>query len=169
MEKYGYLLSLVSAVVFSFSISALAMPLEAHVNPNPNPNPNILVPVANDDPRVSPQFTALGPMYEAASLIWSWVAPNKMSHKDAVNYCQSLGGGSRLPTEEEFEALLRVMTPGGTYNPDLFPGMRHRAFWSSSAHSNDAAFAFVFFAGYVGRLSSRHRYNGGSVRCVRGA
>jgi len=39
---------------------------------------------------VTPEFAALGDMYEVSGLIWSAVAPEAMNHYDAENYCQNL-------------------------------------------------------------------------------
>jgi hypothetical protein len=122
--------------------------------------------VAEDDLRVSPQFAALGDMYKAAGLIWSGVAPNKMDQRDAESFCRSLGRGSRLPTKEEFEALSRVMSLGGTYTPDLFPGTIGHLFWSSSVDSRYADSAF-YFNGNGGNLVSYRRNDYDFVRCVR--
>jgi len=63
------------------------------------------MPVAQNDPRVSPSFAALGPMYEAADLIWSWVSSRDMNQYNAEKYCKGLGGGARLSTLGEWGAL----------------------------------------------------------------
>jgi hypothetical protein len=125
---------------------------------------NNLVVIAHNDTRVTPTFAALGSMYEAAGLIWSGVAPQKMDHATAILYCQSLGEGARLPSKEEWEALSLVISPGGQYNPDLLPGTQGW-FWSSSVASTVRAFRFVSNSGDVAHISLRknHYY----VRCVR--
>jgi len=129
-----------------------------------------IVSLASNDPRVTPAFTALGPMYQAAGLIWSGVAPKEMDHYDAEKYCQGLG--TRLPTKEEWEALSRAMTiPSGKYNPELLPGTKDKSFWSSSVSPNDADFACSFYGsnGNVDLYGAYSRKDGYYwVRCVRG-
>jgi len=61
-----------SAFVFVYSASALSS----------------IVQVGPNTPGVSPAFAALGPMYQAADLIWSWVSSQDMNQYDAEKYCK---------------------------------------------------------------------------------
>ena len=128
-------------------------------------NPNAIIPVMEDDPRVSHAFRRLGNMYQVGGLLWSGVAPSQMIYSDATQYCQDLGGGARLPTEEEWEVLKRAMSPGGQYNPNLLPDMRGKVFWSSSVNPYDASYALLFY-GSDGSGDSNLRDYDYWVRCV---
>jgi len=114
---------------------------------------------------VTHAFADLGDIYEAVGLIWSGIASQKMSQSDAMRYCQHLGGGARLPTREEWEALAKAMSTGGRYNSDLLPGTKGKWFWSSSDAPDDADFAFNF-GGKQGSVAFEERSSVGSVRCV---
>jgi hypothetical protein len=140
-----------------------------------------IVPVLEDHPRfdqLSPQFRALGNMYEVAGLIWSGVAPRNMNQRDAVAYCAGLGGGARLPTKDEYIALSRAMGSRqpdynalgydlAGYNRNLIPDMNNRWFWSASVHPQNDGNAFNF-RGTYGEVYHYNRGNYGSVRCVVG-
>ncbi len=123
-------------------------------------------------------------MYEVAGLIWSGVAPRTMDQRDAVAYCAGLGGGSRLPTKDEYIALSRAMGSRqpvvyddhghqradydvAGYNRNLIPDMNNRWFWSASVHPQDEDGAFDF-DGNVGEVSLDNRDYNVSVRCVVG-
>lgn len=138
-----------------------------------------IIPVMEGDPRVPPAFSALGPenMYQVGNLIWSAVpaAPRNggnhpaagsmiMDYQAALTFCQELGGGSRLPTREEYEALARSMTVNGRYDHNRIPDMSGNWFWSSSVHpvAPDGAF---YFNGYYGNINVGHRRAKKSVRC----
>jgi len=106
-------------------------------------------------------------MYQAAGLIWSGVAPKEINQYDAEKYCQGLGGGARLPTKEEWAALVKIMSPGGMYNPNFLPDMRGKWFWSSSVGPLNADFAFAFY-GPNGCVDINIRSYSNWVRCVIG-
>lgn len=94
------------------------------------------------------------------------VAPNRMNHADAVQFCLAHGG--RLPTKEEYEALGRAMGRGrpGGYDRNRIAGMDARWFWSGSVHPDNADGAF-FFSGNFGSVASDYRdYADGSARCL---
>ena len=67
------------------------------------------------DRGVSTAFAQLGLMYEFTvpgahgnpdrRLSLSGVAPQRMNQRAAVAYCDSLGGGARLPTQDEFPSI----------------------------------------------------------------
>ncbi len=160
-------------------------------------------PALNEVPQVLPThprydlladaFKALGPMYEfhvpayrepgglwpwnypAQDLILSGVAPRTMNQRDAVIYCSSLGGGSRLPTQAELIALSRAMGSNYTdlpvshgYLASRVPGMDGRFFWSASELPGRGNFGAFVLYGYSGNVSSVNRANeAGAVRCVR--
>jgi len=129
--------------------------------------------------RVSHAFADLGKMHKVAGLIWSGVAPRTMNLEDAVAYCAGrLGGNSRLPTKDEYNALSRAMgsrqpdyeAPGfdvAGYNRNLIPGMNNQWFWSASARPRYGGYAFGF-NGFHGVVDDYYRYDYGSVRCVVG-
>ena len=141
-----------------------------------------IAPVLEHHPRfnqLSPQFRALGNMYEVGHLIWSGVAPGTMNQQGAVAYCASRGGGARLPTKDEYIALSRAMgsrqpdrsAPGydsAGYNVNLIPDTNNRWFWSASRRprNDDGAFYFAGNVGGINYFSSRIGYS--SVRCVVG-
>jgi hypothetical protein len=117
-------------------------------------------------------------MYEVAGLIWSGVASRNMDQRDAVAYCAGLGGGSRLPTKDEYIALSRAMGSRqpdynalgydlAGYNRNLIPDMNNRWFWSASVHPQNDGNAFNFNSDF-GRVGSYSRDYGKSVRCVVG-
>jgi hypothetical protein len=106
----------------------------------PRPGQNAIIPLSQNDPRVTPQFAAQGLMHQAVGLIWSGVPSEAMKRDAAVQFCQSLGGGARLPTVEEWEALTRIMNG----NFEALPGISGKYFWSSGA-----ANAFNFRSGGV--------------------
>jgi len=118
-----------------------------------------------EDHRVPSSFAALGEMHEALGLLWSAVAPGTMSQYDAQKFCQGLGEDVRLPTAEEWEALGKIMSPEERFNPDLFPGTRDKAFWSSSIAPGDSGSAF-YFDGNADSISSGGRSDNRSARCV---
>jgi hypothetical protein len=129
-------------------------------------NPNAIIKVEKEkEGLVPPAFAALGDMYEILGLIWSGVAPNTMSQYDAEKFCQGLGEEVRLPTKEEWEVLSKIMSPGGIFNPDLFPETKGKGFWSSSVPPLNSDLAFRFF-GVVGHVNYSSRNYNYSVRCV---
>ena len=80
-----------------------------------------IVPIEQDDSRVTPDFAALGQMHQVAGLIWSGVALNTMNYTDAIRFCKTLGGKARLPTKEDWIHLGRVMTrQSEIFNPELY-------------------------------------------------
>jgi len=122
----------------------------------PRPDPSAIIPLAHNDPRVTPQFAAQGTMYRAVGLIWSGIPSQAMKRDKAVQFCQSLGGGARLPTVEEWEAVTRVMNG----NLESLPGSSDKYFWSSGA-----ANAFNFRSGGI-PYTRDCRDDLFSVRCV---
>jgi len=127
-----------------------------------------IVPIEQDDSRVTPDFAALGQMHQVAGLIWSGVALNTMNYTDAIRFCKTLGGKARLPTKEDWIHLGRVMTrQSEIFNPELFPGMKDRWFWCFSGNRYDAGIAF-YFNGDNGEINYTLRNISGWVRCVRG-
>ncbi len=108
---------------------------------------NLIMPVVAAQGQVSQAFAALGPMHEAAGLIWSWAAPDLMNHYDAEIYCKTLR--ARLPSKQEFEALIKILSPNGQYDRDLFPIPRVKyggmEFWSSSILVRDPILYYVLF------------------------
>ncbi len=134
--------------------------------------------VLPDHPRfnqLSQQFRNLGNMYEVAGLIWSGVlASRQLRQRDAVAYCAGLGGGSRLPTKDEYIALARAMgsrqpdyhAPGfdsAGYDKSLIPDLINRNFWTASVDPqyDDRAFNFIGSEGYI------YHDNRGSIESVR--
>lgn len=128
--------------------------------------------------RVSQGFADLGKMHKIAGLIWSGVAPRNMNQSEAVAYCTGLGGGSRLPTKDEYIALSRAMgskqpfyhAPGfdvAGYDGNLIPDMDRKIFWSVAVHPLAADFGCVFGSG-VGIVGYDYSYSDTefSVRCV---
>jgi hypothetical protein len=77
--------------------------------------------------RVNPAFAAFGNMHEAAGLIWSGVAPERMNWQEAISYCANLRGGARLPTADEYRALGRAMRR--LQNQYLLPDTYNKYFW----------------------------------------
>jgi hypothetical protein len=125
------------------------------------------IPVMKDDVRVTPEFASLGNMYEVEGLIWSGVPNEKMNQIKAMQFCKSLGEGSRLPTREEYEILAKDMGYPHRYNADFMPDMKENWFWSSSLYGNNLA---EFFSGNAGYTSATSRgISRVSVRCVRNA
>lgn len=145
----------------------------------------VIVRVFEDDPQsytVSVQFRRLGAMYQVSHLIWSGVAPQTMTHKDAVAFCARLGSGARLPTNADFIELSRVVvaerlswgTPGvrwGYHSDGLIQPMRDVHFWSGSVHPSNPNFAYYnYFMSdrddelFVANYSVE---NENKVRCVR--
>ena len=121
---------------------------------------------SNPFPSVSPQFAALGETYQTADLVWSAIAPEKMTQEEAAQYCRGLGGGSRLPTRKDFEALALVMkkdTASG-YDPSLVPGIAGHHFWSDTVYK-DYNIAYVF-DGDDAKLLYYYRTYERDVRCV---
>ena len=91
---------------------------------------------------------------------------SRMNHHDAINFCLGLGGGSRLPTREEYEALSRAMTVNGHYDRNRIPDMSDKWFWSASLHPNhDSA---CNFNGDNGNFYDGDLRDESSVRCVIG-
>jgi len=150
----------------SFTSAAAGVGDRVQPHPAVQPHAQEMVPglehVLENDPRVTRNFAVLGEMYKIAGFIWSGMAPEGMNHAAAIQYCQGLGGGARLPTKEEWEVLKRVMSPGGRYNPDLLPDMKYK-FWSSSSYDANKAYSFNGKSGSVSRNKrSKHKW----VSCV---
>lgn len=135
-----------------------------------------------DGHQVNPAFAALGGMYQVGNVIWSGVAKewqwrgmfnllvvNKMNQHSAGQFCQNLGGGARLPTLEEYEALRRAMGYPIDYRSDRIADMAGHWFWSSSDRPRPQfADHFFNFIGDNGIIFSEHRNSpDGSARCVR--
>jgi hypothetical protein len=121
-----------------------------------------------DDARLAraPEFQQLGPMFEAAGLIWSGISNEKLTQEEAEMFCRNLdGGGSRLPTVDEQTNLARALGNGAPvigglypygiietkYNLDLLPLMGNKdiRLWSSSSHNSCAGFALNVLNGYA--------------------
>ncbi len=148
--------------------------------------------------KVTREFAALGKMHVFAGpngpLILSGVAPRWMVHREAVAYCAGLGGGARLPTQDEFFALVRAMgarqpemvdyrRPLKRYprhdwdvegfNPDLIPGLhdfdhyQQDALWSASVDPYAPYKAFILNGSTVDFSQYRERDYKALVRCVR--
>jgi hypothetical protein len=126
-----------------------------------------LLRVGPDDPRVFPAFAALGNMVEVGGIIWSGVAGQIMNQEMAQQFCEGLGRGVRLPSQEDFKMLTQAMSigPSGGFNPDLFPGTRSRGFWSSSVHPEDQGKA-IYFNACSGSNTYFYSVVQLSVRCI---
>ena len=133
-----------------------------------------IIPVLEGDDqfgRVSSSFAELGPMYRVGDLLWSGVSPQTRNFADAIQFCASLGGGSRLPDQFEYATLATSMGKGlpGGYNHELIPGMVGdvvgRWFWSSSAHHIISYYAH-FFTGRTGNICNSDKGEALWVRCV---
>ena len=136
-----------------------------------------LIKIKKNDLNLTPQFAALGDIYQAVDLIWSWISPVRMDWETAKVYCNQLKEGSRLPSSSEWENLAKWMHTDihkGFYNPDLFPGMNldedRSNFWSSDLelsenHSKDSnSKKPLFFNGNNGKTLPC--YSEKFVRCV---
>ena len=126
------------------------------------------IPVDDHDARVTPEFAALGNMYEMANLIWSGVPARKMPWKEAVGFCKTLGKGSRLPTWSEYYNLTIAMGRPHRYDANLLPDMKKNLFWSSKLLPGQKYFA-ACLNGDNGDASFQSKTLLGSVRCVRKA
>ncbi len=131
-----------------------------------------IFPVLEDHPRfheLSEGFRALGNSYEAAGSLWSGVATQRMSQRDAMAFCAGIG--ARLPTREDYLALTRAMGARDPENEDLvgyrqnlLPDMYNRWFWSSSMARRGAT--AVYFGGNDGYFNDSIPMSGRSVRCI---
>ena len=101
-----------------------------------------------------------------------------MNHQQAIAYCQSLGGGARLPRAKEYAALSRAMGAaqpinvepgydGRGYRPNSLPEMDEQLFWSASLHPHIDVYASSF-NGSDGHIGYGYRDFDRSVRCVVG-
>jgi serine/threonine-protein kinase len=110
--------------------------------------------------------SAPGVTFRAAGLEWQTQPANReMTWKSAKAYAQELalaGGGWRLPTKDELQALYATKSSGTA----AFPGMDSGWYWSSSAVSGSSGFAwYVYFGnGYTYNVDVGGYYR---VRCVR--
>ena len=88
----------------------------------------------------------------------------KMSHEDAIKYCENLGPGWRTPTDKELESIV----DRSKCNPaSKLPDTVSSNYWSSTANADNTDYAWYvnFNYGYVyGDLKSISYY----VRAVRG-
>jgi hypothetical protein len=104
-------------------------------------------------------------------LIWSGLAAInneylEISDDNAIEYCETRR--MRLPNRHDWEELRLALSPSGTYNPDLFTGMRGNWFWSVTiepGHSEQIVHAVD------GNLCTLIPYDGNpayinKVRCV---
>ena len=116
---------------------------------------------------------------------------NLMAQPNAVNYCEGLGGGARLPTKDEYIALSRAMgsrqplmatdinNPRTDFSlngyqrnlmPDLTPDMNDAYFWSASPEPVNASLGLngaFYFSGGTGHVYMDAGHSPFFVRCVR--
>ncbi len=121
-----------------------------------------IIPVMENDPRVSHDFSLLGNMYQVNGLIWSGGGKD-MSAREAGLFCSQIG--ARLPTAYEWENLARAMGKGTArgYNSNLLSDFRSK-FWSSTQHPTDQRHGFYFDGSYGYLLFGE--YHCVRVRCV---
>lgn len=88
-----------------------------------------IIPVSEDDSRVTPAFSALGNMIQVDSLILSGVASDKMNRFQAIKFCESIGG--TVPTIEEWGVVRHAMYVDSEYRLDSIPGLEEETdFWA---------------------------------------
>lgn len=93
------------------------------------------------------------------------VAPKELevclSWYDAVNYCQNLEGGWRLPTKEELNVMYSELHEKG------LDGFAVDAYWSSSEYSSYDAWRQDFYYGYQYDSSKDRNYYVRPVRVLK--
>jgi ankyrin repeat protein len=142
------------------------------------PRQGILIAVNDDDPGVSRKFAALGKMYQVGPVVWSGIFNRPKSffkkegfanYSEANQFCKSLGGGARAPTQSEFEALGNALGSGNPqgYNKNAIPKMEQSWFFSSSVETQNTK-SSTFFKGSSGRIFviSNKPSTPASVMCV---
>jgi hypothetical protein len=138
--------------------------------------------VSGHDPRMKPFFSSLGPMFLVASLrgktlVWSSIAPEKLDRLHAISYCLALGGGARLPSVEDFLALMEAQAKsesfgGCPHHPgEIGSVLGQLTFWSSTAAptgsvSNRRGY---FFSDYLNNFLEGDDHHRRSVICVMNA
>jgi len=82
---------------------------------------------------------------------------DKFTFKEAIEYCESLRDGWRLPTTKELISIIDYEK--GNPATDL-PGMRWSSYWSSTTYANNTDYAWQvdFYNGYVDSLSKSGLY-----------
>ena len=121
---------------------------------------------------------------DPSGMIWGDIvkkedgSPHYMNHKDAIDYCKSIGAD--LPSREDFVRLREYMgaKPGRSdgYAPQILPNLTYtdkgetysRYFWSSSVRPDFSNSAYVF-NGRLGDFDTGYRSYDVyylSVRCV---
>lgn len=76
----------------------------------------------------------------------------RMPWQDAMDYCQSLGDGWRLPTIEEFKELIEGMKlPSEELNKQGFQNVTPVRYWSSSIYADgtSSAWGVGMYGGYA--------------------
>ncbi len=135
--------------------------------------------IPNFDDLLTPEFAALGVMYEVEGLMWSGVAKRQgfwrrllresiwtMNYEDATRFCRDLGRGARLPTREEYRALKRVLGGQNRYNPRIISDMVGNGFWSSSVDPDFPSNYAYEFNGSTGVSGSFGMSRKRAVRCI---
>ena len=121
------------------------------------------VPVLEGHPRyhdLSEGFRTLGKAFEFGGLIWGMGSVSEgLTHSEARAFCESLGGGARLPTPKEWFSVSRAMGAADPENYDFlgyssedFPVWDadwDQLFWSDAVDPSESDSSFVW-SGYYG-------------------
>jgi hypothetical protein len=167
-----------SAIEKSAEVIAAVIPkqkIKEIVKSSGGPGQGPILSVNADDPRVSPKFAALGKMHQVGNVVWSGIFTRPKTlfksggvkdQLEAARFCDGLGGGARLPTLSEFEALGNAMGIGRPegYSNKMFPDMYHAShFWPSDSKTG----FFTYFYPSRGELTNNFKNkSGASVMCV---
>lgn len=123
-----------------------------------------IIPVPQDDPRVNPEFAALGNMYQIGNFILSGNGEYLLTD-EAIKFCKDRGG--TVPNIYQWEEIAKAMGAGTTngYNKGL-TDMKSDFYWILGAHSGDIRMDKVFWGG-EGTIEILDDIDEQRVRCLK--
>lgn len=95
-------------------------------------------------------------------------AGRSLPHKKAMAACEAVsiaGGGWRAPTREELLSIVDITRFDPAVDPEAFPFVKSRWYWSSDASAWSASDAWLVYFYYGGVYDYRRGYDGFALAC----